>query len=174
MHRLLQYYESKVHLKVVWSVPKTWLFFYKHFNYVVFPFITLPSTLSEQKMVNYTLQNCSLKFFKKLSFCVEFHQNGNSKRHSNVDCGVNEWMTNFCFGGVKRSVVNGAMTFFKSLFQNDCIREWWAVENQDNLVLWSTFDSKYWRYLYLLPYGSIFFPVFPLFLSFIALVIAHS
>ena len=53
-------------------------------------FITLLLTHLDQKLINHSLQNGSLKFIEKLTF-GPFWFNHNSQRSSNVVCRVNNY-----------------------------------------------------------------------------------
>ena len=135
MHILSQYYESKV----LYNTEVTWLLtahpfqkndiFYKKLSFLL---KTLLLTPSEKKLVDYSVQNRSLKLLKKSMFdpfCFEFDQNDNSQGHSNLDCGVNNRPI-LLFQGVKRSVVSKVSIL--SLFQNDCL----FLENWGPLKIW--------------------------------------
>ena len=84
-------------------------------------------------MIDNMLQNQSSKFFEKSTFgqfCSKIEFNHSFQGSLKIDWGLTVKWTNVSFDGAKRSVMNGAMTFF-NIFE-----ERWAVENQVTSVLW--------------------------------------
>ena len=90
---------------------------------VLAPLITLLLSYSEQKLVDFSIQNQPLKFLEK-SKLDHMLQNWLKSQFSRK---FKHWLwivqsTNFGFEGAKRSVMNGAMTFFCSFDKNDLFR----------------------------------------------------
>ena len=77
---------------------------------IVATFMTLLLTYFKPKLVDYLLQNQSSKCLEKSKFgqfCFKIDQN-----HNFIES------INFGFQGAKRSLMNGATTFFNSFHQN--------------------------------------------------------